>query len=246
MTQRFDILTLFPDSISSYLQSSLLGKAVEKSLVKYHLHQLRDYATDKHRRVDDEVYGGGEGMVFKPEPLASAIDAIRKDYRKGRIIYLSPQGRRLDQSIVSELSQYDELLLICGRYEGIDERVIQGWVDEEISLGDFVLCGGEIPALAIVEAVTRLIPGVVGKENSLVEETFSEGLLEYPQYTRPPDFRGMKVPEVLLQGNHQEIAHWRREEALRRTFLKRPDLLNALSLSEKDRKFLQDLGWKNG
>jgi tRNA (guanine37-N1)-methyltransferase len=241
MTHRFDILTLFPDSLSSYLQTSLLGKAVEKGLVQFHLHQLRDYATDKHRRVDDEVYGGGEGMVFKPEPLASAIDSIRKDYQKGRVIYLSPQGRRLDQSVVTKLIQYDELLLVCGRYEGIDERIIQGWVDEEISLGDFVLCGGEIPALAVAEAVTRLIPGVVGKDNSLIDETFSNGLVEYPHYTRPPTFHGIKVPEILLEGNHQEISKWRRQESLRRTFFKRADLLEKIELSKKDQDFLKSL-----
>lgn len=241
MTQCFDILTLFPEALRPYLQASLLGKAAEKGLVQFHLHQLRDYATDKHRRVDDEVYGGGEGMVMKPEPLAAAIEAVSKDYRKGRVIYLSPQGRKLDQAIVRELSAYDEILLICGRYEGIDERILEGWVDEEISLGDFVLCGGELPALALVEALTRLVPGVVGKEASLREESFSDGLLEYPHYTRPPVFRGRSVPEILLQGNHGEIQAWRRKEALRRTLEKRPDLLEKLRLSEADRRHIDAL-----
>ncbi|MFO1464793.1 MAG: tRNA (guanosine(37)-N1)-methyltransferase TrmD [bacterium] len=241
MTRRFDILSLFPEALRPYLQASLLGKAEEKGLVQFQLHQLRDYALDKHRRVDDEVYGGGEGMVMKPEPLVAAIEAISKDYRKGRVIYLSPQGRVLDQKVVRELSEYEELLLLCGRYEGVDERVLEGWIDEEISLGDFVLCGGEVAALAVVEAVTRLVPGVVGKEASLREESFADGLLEYPHYTRPPVFQGRSVPEILLQGNHGEIEKWRRREALRRTLQKRPDLLEKLELSEADRKILEEL-----
>jgi tRNA (guanine37-N1)-methyltransferase len=244
MTTRFDILTLFPEAVESYLQASLLGKAAEKKLVQYFLHQLRDWATDKHRRVDDEVYGGGEGMVFKPEPLAASIDEIRKKYKNGRVIYLSPQGRSLNQQVVEELSSYDEILLICGRYEGIDERILEGWVDEEISLGDFVLCGGEIAALAVVESITRLVPGVVGKAASLEDETFSHGLLEYPHYTRPPVFAGQEVPEILLQGNHGEIEKWRRQEALKRTFRKRPDLLEKIKLNQEDIVFLRSLGWK--
>jgi len=241
MTKRFDILSLFPEALRPYLQASLLGKAQEKGLVDFHLHQLRDYATDKHRRVDDEVYGGGEGMVMKPEPLAAAIEDITKNYRKGRVIYLSPQGRVLTQAVVRELFDYEEILLISGRYEGIDERILEGWVDEEISLGDFVLCGGELAALSVVESVTRLVPGVVGKEASLREESFSDGLLEYPHYTRPPAFQGRSVPEILLHGNHGEIQHWRRREALRRTLEKRPDLLEKLALSEDDRKILESL-----
>ncbi|HEX5035435.1 MAG TPA: tRNA (guanosine(37)-N1)-methyltransferase TrmD [bacterium] len=241
MTRRFDILTLFPEALRPFLEASLLGKAVEKKLVEFHLHQLRDWAQDKHRRVDDVLYGGGEGMVMKPEPLAAAIEEIRRDYKKGRTIYLSPQGRRLDQALVRELSSYDELLLVCGRYEGIDERILEGWIDEEISLGDFVLCGGELPAMAVVEAVTRLQPGVVGKEASILKESFADGLLEYPHYTRPPEFKGRKVPEILLQGHHGEIEAWRRREALRRTFEKRPDLLNQIDLSEEDKRFLESL-----
>lgn len=242
MTRRFDILTLFPESLQPYLKSSLLGKATEKGLVEFHIHQLRDFATDKHRRVDDVVYGGGEGMVLKPEPLVQAIETIRKDYQNGRVIYLSPQGRRLQQRVVQELGAYDEILLICGRYEGVDERVLEGWVDEEISLGDFILCGGELAALALIEAVARLVPGVVGKEHSLVEESFAEGLLEYPHYTRPELFAGRAVPPILLSGHHGEIERWRREEALRRTYLKRPDLLELLELSPEDLAFLRELG----
>ncbi len=242
MTRRFDILTLFPEGIRPYLQASLLGKAGEKGLVDFRVHDLRDFALDKHKRVDDVLYGGGEGMVLKVEPLARAVEAIRGDYRKGRVIYLSPQGRRLDQKVVGELSGYEELLLICGRYEGIDERILAGWVDEEISLGDFILCGGEVAALALVEALARLVPGVVGKPASLTEESFAEGLLEYPHYTRPDTFEGREVPAILLSGNHGEIQRWRRQEALRRTFLKRPDLLALVELKEEDKKFLRSLG----
>lgn len=222
MIKRFDILTLFPEGLETYLKCSLLGKAVQKDLVSFHIHQLRKWAEGKHRIVDDTTYGGGEGMVLKPEPLVRAIEEIKGDYQNGRTIYLSPQGRRLTQAVAQELTQYDEILLICGRYEGIDERVLEGWVDESISLGDFVLCGGEIPALALVESVTRLIPGVVGKAGSLADETFSEGLLEYPHYTRPPIFAGKSVPQILLEGNHAEIKKWRRQEALRRTKKKPP------------------------
>ena len=241
MVKKFDILTLFPDSFRSYLEASLLGKALEKGLTQIKLHQLRDYTLDKHRRVDDDTYGGGEGMVLKPEPLARAIATIRQDYQKGRVIYLSPQGRRLTQNIIAELSVYDELLLVCGRYEGIDERIIEGWVDEEISLGDFVLLGGEIPALALVEALVRLIPGVVGKENSVRDESFAQGLLEYPHYTRPEVFEGLAVPQVLLEGNHGEIKKWRCEQSIKRTFLKRPDLLNNIKLPKEDEVLLDKL-----
>ncbi len=241
MTTRFDILTLFPEALRGYLDISLLGKAAEKSLVQFHLHQLRDWATDKHRRVDDEIYGGGDGMVFKPEPLARAIEAIRKNYRQGRVIYLSPQGRRLTQPIVLELSAYQEILLVCGRYEGIDERILEGWIDEEISLGDFILGGGEVAALAIVESLCRLVPGVIGKGTAVEEESFSQALLEYPHYTRPEIFEGRAVPEVLLQGNHAEIKKWRRRQSLKRTLLKRPDLLAQMDLSPEDLAYLKSL-----
>lgn len=242
MSKRFDILTLFPEGLRAYLAASLLGKAAEKGLVDFRLHDLRDYTSDKHRKVDDEVYGGGEGMVLKPEPLVRAIEAIRKDYRKGRVIYLSPQGRRLTQAVLKELGGYEEILLVCGRYEGIDERALEGWVDEEISVGDFVLCGGELPALALVEGLTRLVPGVVGKANSLVEESFADGLLEYPHYTRPEHFAGRDVPAVLLNGNHREIQKWRRQQALKRTYQKRPDLLALVELTPEDKVYLRSLG----
>jgi len=243
MVKKIDILTLFPESLKPYLQASLLGKAIEQGLIRVDLHQLRDYTEDKHRRIDDETYGGGEGMVFKPEPVAKAIEALRAPYQKGRVIYLSPQGRRLSQDVVRELSEYQEILLLCGRYEGVDERVLEGWVDEEISLGDFVLFGGELPALALTEALVRLIPGAVGKANSILEESFQGGLLEYPHYTRPDNFRGRQVPEVLLNGNHGEIRQWRREQSLLNTLKKRPELLAGLELSEADRNFLKKWGY---
>ncbi len=241
MTTRFDILTLFPDPLEEYLKSSLLGKAVENKLVDFQVHQLRDWALDKHRMADDQVYGGGDGMVLKVEPAVKAIEQVSASYHKGRVIYMSPQGRPLTQQIVEELSEYEEILLLCGRYEGVDERVLEGWVDEEISLGDFVLCGGELPALALVEAITRLIPGVVGKASSLQDETFSRGLVEYPHYTRPREFRGHKVPEVLLNGNHGEIEKWRRHESIKRTLKKRPDLLDDLQLDSETKEILRKL-----
>lgn len=245
MIKRFDILTLFPGPLREYLQSSLLGKAEEKGLVRFQLHQLRDWARDKNRTVDDATYGGGEGMVFRPEPVAHAIEDIKRNYHHGRVIYLSPQGRIFTQAVAEELVRYDEILLLCGRYEGVDERILAGWVDEEISLGNFVLCGGELPALVVVETVTRLIPGVVGKPGSLEEESFSQGLLEYPHYTRPREFAGREVPEVLLKGNHEQIKKWRRREALRRTYEKRPDLLEEMELAEEDKRFLDSLGKKS-
>jgi len=243
MLKHIDILSLFPDSLKPYLQSSLLGKAIEQELVQVGLHDLRSYSEDKHRRVDDDTYGGGEGMVLKPEPLVKAIESLRSGYQKGRVIYLSPQGRRMDQALVRELGAYQEILLVCGRYEGIDQRVLDSWIDEEVSLGDFVLFGGELPALALVEALVRLIPGAVGKAGSLTEESFEDGLLEYPHYTRPEVFQGHKVPEILLQGNHAQIRQWRREQALKNTFQKRPDLLAKLSLSEADRAILKKWGY---
>ncbi len=241
MTRHFDILSLFPEAMAPYLEASLLGKAAASGILSLQLHQLRDWATDKHRSVDDSTYGGGEGMVLKPEPLVRAIETLRASYRKGRVIYLTPQGRRLNQKVVEELSGYEELLLICGRYEGVDERVLEAWVEERVSLGDFVLCGGELAAMAVVESVARLTPGVVGKEASLREESFSSGLLEYPHYTRPRNFRGMEVPEILLQGHHAEIQRWRRREALSRTLRYRPDLLDQAELDEADRILLEEL-----
>jgi tRNA (guanine37-N1)-methyltransferase len=221
---RIDLLTIFPGLFESPLRESLLGKASEAGVLDIRVHDIRDSATDKHRQVDDESYGGGPGMVMKPEPLFAAVESLGEGNK--RVIALSPAGRRLDQALVRELSAEPWLVLICGRYEGVDERVVEGLPAEEVSIGDYVLSGGEIPALVVLDAVTRLVPGVIGREESHQRDSFGEdGLLDHPHYTRPPVFRGMAVPEVLLSGNHAEIERWRREAALEKTRRNRPDLL---------------------
>jgi tRNA (guanine37-N1)-methyltransferase len=220
---RVDIFTIFPGIFEGPLRESLLGRAVEAGLVDVRIHDLRDFATDSHRQVDDEPYGGGPGMVLKAEPLFRAVESL--DEGPKRVILLSPAGRRLDQSLVRELSREPWLVLLCGRYEGADERVVEGLPAEEISIGDYVLSGGEIPALVVLDSVSRLVPGVVGTEESLRQESFEEGLLDHPHYTRPREFRGLAVPEVLLSGDHGRIAEWRRSAALEKTRRNRPDLL---------------------
>lgn len=220
---RIDVLTIFPGVFQSPLRESLLGRAMGSGLVDVRVHDIRDATTDKHRQVDDESYGGGPGMVMKPEPVFAAAESIGEGSK--RVLLLSPAGRRLDQALVRELSVEPWLVLICGRYEGVDERVAQGLPAEEVSIGDYVLSGGEVPALVLIEAVTRLIPGVIGKEESHTRDSFEDGLLDHPHYTRPAEFRGLAVPEVLLSGNHAEIERWRREAALEKTRRMRPDLL---------------------
>lgn len=220
-----EVLTLFPRLVSAPLEESILGKAREKGLLRVRVTDIRDFAEGKHRVTDDVPYGGGAGMVMKPEPLVAAIEAARQREPSARVILMSPQGAPLRQRKAQELADRGALILVCGRYEGVDERVLR-WVDEELSLGDFVLNGGEIAALAVIEAAARLVPGVLGNELSAHAESFAgEGLLEGPQYTRPPEFRGMKVPEVLLSGDHGKIAQWRKEQAVARTRERRPDLL---------------------
>ena len=219
------MLTIFPEIFESPLRASLLGKAIAAGLVDVRVHDIRAYATDRHRKVDDEPYGGGPGMVMKPEPIFAAVEALGPGPK--RIVLLSPAGRRLDQMLVRDLAREPWLVLICGRYEGVDERVVEGLGAEEVSIGDYVLSGGELPALVVIEAVARLVPGVVGKEESLLRESFEEGLLDHPHYTRPAEFRGMRVPEVLLSGDHAAIERWRREAALEKTRRNRPDLLGA-------------------
>jgi tRNA (guanine37-N1)-methyltransferase len=220
-----EVLTLFPRMVRAPLEESILGKALAKGLLRVEVTDIRDYAEGKHRVTDDVPYGGGAGMVMKPEPLVAAIEAARQRQPGARVVLLSPQGAPFAQGKAQEMAGREALVLVCGRYEGVDERVL-GWVDEEISLGDFVLNGGEIAALAVIEAVARLVPGVLGNELSAHAESFSaEGLLEGPQYTRPPEFRGLKVPEVLLSGDHGKIARWRKEQAVARTRERRPDLL---------------------
>ena len=222
-----EVLTLFPRMIAAPLEESILGKAREKGLLRVQVTDIREFAEGKHRVTDDVPYGGGAGMVMKPEPLVSAIEAAKARVPSARVVLMSPQGRRFDQRKAQELSQREALILVCGRYEGVDERVLP-FVDEEISLGDFVITGGEFAALAIIDAMARLVPGVLGNAESPLQESFAgEGLLEGPQYTRPPEFRGSRVPEVLLSGDHAKIAAWRREQALHRTRDRRPDLLKS-------------------
>ena len=221
---RVDVLTIFPGIFQGPLRESLLGKAASTGVLDIRIHDIREHATDRHRQTDDEPYGGGPGMVMRPEPVFAAVEALGPDPK--RIVLLSPAGRRLDQALVRELSGEPWLVLICGRYEGVDERVPEGLGAEEISIGDYVLSGGEVPALVVLEAVTRLVPGVVGREESLAAESFEAGLLDHPHYTRPAEFRGMRVPGVLLSGDHAEIAAWRRRVAEEKTKRNRPDLLS--------------------
>lgn len=220
---RIDVLTIFPGILMGPLQESLLGRAIETGVVDVRVHDIRDHATDRHHQVDDEPFGGGPGMVMKPEPIFRAVESLGPGRK--RVIVLSPAGRRLDQALVRDLAAEPWLVLCSGRYEGVDERVVEGLPAEEVSIGDYVLSGGELPALVVVEAVTRLVPGVVGREESLARESFEEGLLDHPHYTRPQEFRGMKVPEVLVSGDHARIEAWRRRAAEEKTRRNRPDLL---------------------
>ena len=221
---RIDVVTIFPGIFESPLRESLLGRAIGAGLLDVRVHDLRDSTSDKHRQVDDESYGGGPGMVLKPEPVFTAVEALGTGER--RTLLLSPAGRRLDQALARQLASEAWLVLICGRYEGVDERVVEGLPAEEVSIGDYVVAGGEVPALVVLEAVTRLVPGVIGREESHEQDSFGdEGVLDHPHYTRPAEFRGMRVPETLLSGNHAEIERWRREAALEKTRRNRPDLL---------------------
>jgi tRNA (guanine37-N1)-methyltransferase len=238
---KFDILTLFPGMFGGPFSESIIKRAIEDALIDIRLHDIREYATDRHKTADDSPYGGGAGMVMKVEPLAACIEAVRTEHGNARVILTTPRGKRFDQALAAELAKEEALIIICGRYEGVDERVRELFVDDEISLGDFVMTGGELAAMVIVDAVSRLIPGVLGSADSALSDSFSDGLLEYPHYTRPAEFRGLGVPEVLLSGNHREIARWRRRQALQRTLLTRPDLLAEAQLSEKDREYLEEL-----
>ena len=242
MCARFDIITIFPSIIHAYLGESILKRAVQKGLLDVRVHDLRDYTRDKHRSVDDSPYGGGAGMVMKIEPMYNALKSIGADGEDRRKILLSPQGGRYNQALAEEFSREKRrLLLICGRYEGIDERVRETLIDEEISIGDYVMTGGELASLVIIDSVIRLCPGVLGDDESAKEESFSWGILDYPHYTRPPEFMGHAVPDMLLSGNHAKIAEWRRREALKLTMEKRPDLLKAAELGVEDKRILQEL-----
>lgn len=234
----FDILTLFPEMFESPLRASILGKASERGFLRVRTHNIRDYAFDKHQMTDDRPFGGGEGMVMKPEPIVAALDALKRDGPPPWVVLLSPQGRLFGQDTARKLSRLPRITLICGRYEGVDERVAEHFVNEELSIGDYVLTGGEVAAMVVVDAVARLIPGVLGNQASAVAESFSEPLLEHPHYTRPQEFMTYRVPEILLSGNHLAIEQWRRGMALLRTRERRPDLFGQLQLTDSDRKLL--------
>jgi len=236
---RIDILTIFPAMFRGPFEESIVKRAVEKGLVGIHIHDIREWASDRHRTVDDYPYGGGPGMVMKPEPLFAAAEAVLAQApERGPIVLLTPQGRLFRQQVATELAREQRVVLICGHYEGVDARVHEHLATDEISIGDYVLSGGELPAMVVVDAVVREIPGVLGAPDASVEESFARGLLEYPQYTRPADFGGRTVPEVLLSGNHGEIARWRRRESLLRTAHRRPDLLAHADLTEEERRWL--------
>ncbi|GAB6933513.1 tRNA (guanosine(37)-N1)-methyltransferase TrmD [Calditerricola satsumensis] len=240
---RIDVLTLFPEMFPGVLGASILGKAQERGLVTINVVNFRQYAGNKHGTVDDTPYGGGAGMVLKPEPIFRAVEAILEEVpeTKPRIILLCPQGRTFRQEIAEELAQEEHLIFLCGHYEGFDERVRQHLATDELSIGDYVLTGGELPAMVIIDAVVRLLPGVLGNEESARTDSFATGLLEHPHYTRPADFRGWKVPEVLLSGHHANIARWRKKEALRRTMERRPDLLERLEWDDELRELYEEI-----
>ena len=237
---RIDILCLFPEMFASPLNQSIAKRASERGLVNIVVHNIRDYTHDKHHTVDDYPYGGGPGMVLKPEPIFEAVESINK--KEGTpIILLSPQGRLFTQDVARELAEHRQLILICGHYEGVDERVREHLASDEISIGDYVLSGGELAAMVVMESVFRLVPGVLGSEESPLDDSHVGGLLEYPQYTRPPEYRGWAVPEVLLSGNHAQIKSWRRQQAIRRTLEQRPELLNKAELSSEEERLVERL-----
>ncbi|MBI2345476.1 MAG: tRNA (guanosine(37)-N1)-methyltransferase TrmD [Deltaproteobacteria bacterium] len=244
---RIDILTIFPEMFGGAegdsagpFSSGIIKRAIAAGRVAIHLHDIRDFATDRRRSVDDLPYGGGPGMVLRPEPLVTAIESVPRLEGAARVL-LSPQGTQLTQAVARELSALPQIILVCGRYEGVDDRVRQGWIDRELSIGDYVMTGGELAAMVVVDVVARLVPGVVGNAASIDEESHAGGLLEYPQFTRPPSFRGMQVPPVLLSGDHGEIARWRRAQSVELTWRRRPDLLAHSTLSADDRRLLEQL-----
>lgn len=238
---RFDVLTIFPEMFESPLKASLLGKAIQAGILEVGVHDLREWAPLPHRKVDGAPFGGGAGMVMAPGPVVEAVEAVRKP--GARVLLMAAAGKPLTQVLAAELASEEKVVLVCGRYEGMDDRIRQALAAEEVSIGEYVLAGGEMPALVLIEAVSRLIPGVMGNADSLGEESFADGLLEYPQYTRPADFRGLKVPEILVSGHHAKVVAWRREQALRRTFERRPDLLRTASLTDAERQTVE--AWSN-
>ncbi|MET3546061.1 tRNA (guanine37-N1)-methyltransferase [Paenibacillus favisporus] len=241
---RVDVLTLFPEMLDGVFRTSILGKAQEKGIISLHTVNFRDYSGNKHGTVDDTPYGGGGGMVLKPEPIFAAVEDLLEKaghQAKPRVILMCPQGETFSQKKAEELAKEEHLIFICGHYEGYDERIREHLITDELSIGDYVLTGGELPAAVVIDAVSRLLPGVLGNETSAVTDSFSTGLLEYPHYTRPVEFRGWKVPDMLLSGHHANIEAWRREQALKRTLERRPDLLDEVELTDRDRKTLEKL-----
>ncbi len=236
----FEVITLFPGIFTSPLNESILKRAKESGLIKVKVHNLRDFTFDRHRTVDDCPYGGGAGMVMKPDPIVEAIEKIKGAQKETKVILMTPQGEKFNQNWAIKLARHHRLIFVCGRYEGIDERV-KYFVDEELSVGDYILTGGELAALVVIDAVSRLIPGVLGDLDSAEKDTFFNNLLKYPQYTRPQVFRGLETPDILLSGNHQKISDWRRKKSLKKTYEKRPDLLEEASLSEEDKKIIEDI-----
>ncbi len=237
---RFDIITIFPEMFTGFLETGLIRRARKKRVFEVSVHDLRDYAEGKHRQVDDRPFGGEEGMVFKPEPVFAAVEAVRQT-PDTPVYLLSPQGRLLDPGLAAELAAAPQVILICGRYEGVDERIVEHLVTGEISIGDYVLSGGELPAMVVVDAVSRFVPGVVGKSESVAHESFSQGLLDFPQYTRPREYKGLTVPDVLVSGDHKQIARWRRRKALEKTEARRPDLLAKAALTADDKRHLAQI-----
>ncbi|KAF0157572.1 MAG: tRNA (guanine37-N1)-methyltransferase [Syntrophaceae bacterium] len=238
---RFDILSIFPEMLQSPLNFSLLKKAQEKGLIDIGLHNIRDWAEDKHNMTDDAPYGGGCGMVMKVEPVERALAAVKRTDVQPLVVLMTPQGEAFNQKIAAQLACEKQIIMICGRYEGVDERIREHLADREISIGDYILTGGELSALVVIDAVSRLIPGVLGNDASAVTESFSQGLLEYPQYTRPAEYKGWCVPDVLVSGNHAQIERWQRVEAIKRTWLRRPDLLEKTELAESDKINLEKI-----
>lgn len=237
---KFHVLTLFPDMIKDGLNTSIIGKAQQKNIIDLNIINIRDFTNNKHKKVDDYPYGGGAGMVMQPQPIISAYNNIVKDTdKKPRVIYLTPQGKTFNQNMAEKFTEEEELIFLCGHYEGIDERVIDSIVTDEVSIGDYVLTGGELAVMVMIDAISRLIPGVLSNDDSAQTESFYDGLLEYPQYTRPPEYEGLNVPEVLLSGHHKNIEKWRREQSLLRTARKRPDLLSKANLTEEDKKYIK-------
>ena len=235
---KIKVFTIFPEMLRPMVSESILGRAIEAGYLEVELIDIREYATNKHKNTDDYPFGGGAGMVMLAQPIVDAFEANTSEGFKGKRIYMSPRGRRLDQKIVEELAQYDELMILCGHYEGVDQRALDMCIDEELSIGDYVLTGGELAALVVIDSVSRLIPGVLGSGESAEDESFTTGLLEYPQYTRPREFRGMEAPEVLLSGHHANILKWQREKSLEITLKNRPDLLETAPLTKKDKEYL--------